>query len=559
MISLILAAALQTSPSVLTQSQSSAQRTRYVRLTMTVKGYGIDGTGEMLVDRQTGQYTERVDIGPQSFSQGFDGARAWQADATGMAAVQGNDVDAGTIRAWGYAFAFPQHVRAQGTGLQFDGVPQPLRFTVDPATQRVQRLTVSNGIVDEVATFSNYRAFAGGVVAPETMTFTDDNGTWTGRVTGVAAPQSVPAGAFAPPPRPHDGAITGGITSVPFMTATEILIPVRINNGPTMHFILDTGGQNVLLASAVKRLGLHPIGHGTVGGAGSGVIPTSFLTVQSVRVGGAQLRNQPFLVLDAPLLKGIDGIVGFELLSRFAARIDYRTNTLTLASSMPASWTGGTAPTPFSFRSHQPQVEGAIDGIPGALTIDTGNSGTLDINSPFARKHNLWAYYHAALPKKGALVGVGGSVKFANVTVKKLRLGTATVQNVYGDLTAATGGIEIHPAIAANVGEGVFRQFTLVLDYPHSRMYFTPGGIADLSGVIVEPNGDRIVVRQVRTHIAMRAGVRPGMTLTGLNGKAVSAREIAAVRAALQGAPGTRVHLVFNGRKRVTLMLLNYL
>lgn len=559
MISLVLAAAMQTSPVVLSQSEPSAPPARYVRLRMQVNGYGIAGSGELLVDRQSGRYFEHVNLGPQSFYQGYDGTRAWLADVKGTVAVQGNAVDRGTLLAWGYLFSFPRTANVRGPMVRFAGVPQAVSFTLDAATKRVQRISLSNGLAEEVVKFFGYRAFSDGITAPAGIVFTDDNGTWAARVTGVQTVTDALPSDFAPPARANDSSISGGTTSVHFPSATEILIPVRINNGPVMHFILDTGGQNVLFGSSVKRLGLHTVGHGTVGGAGAGVVPTSFVTVRSVRVGTAQMRNQAFLVLDIPFLKGIDGIVGFELLSRFAARIDYTTNTVTLAAAAPASWTKNVAATPFTFRSHQPQVDGAIDAFPGALTIDTGNSGVLDINSPFAARHDLWTYYHADTAKNHDLVGVGGKVKSADVTVRRLRIGSALLENVHGDLTHATSGIEAHPGFAANVGQGVFRNFSFVLDYPHDVLYFAPGGIRDMSGVLFERNGERIVVRQLRTHLAMRAGVRVGMTLTDVNGKPVTARDLAAVEAALQGKPGSKVDLVFDGRKRVRLMLLNYL
>lgn len=556
MIALVLAAAIQNSPSVITQSPAVGPPARYVRLDMAVNGYGIDGAATLLVDRQSGRYSEHFTIGPQSFYQGFDGTNAWWADVNGTSAIQGNAFDRGRFIAWGYLFAFPRPLRASGATVHYVDVPQAVTFAMNGG--RVQRFMMFNGLTNEIAAFSKYRRFADGITAPGTMQFTDDNGTWKARVTSVEPVAAAPWTAFAPPRRRNDSHITGGITTVPFLTATEIIIPVRINGGPVLHFIVDTGGQNVLLASTVKRLGLRTIGHGTVGGGGPGVVPTSFLTAKSVRIGAAVMRDQPFLVLDFSMA-GIDGIVGFEMLSRFAARVDYRTNTFTLATAVPSSWNENVSATPFSYRATQPAVSGAIDGFAGLIAIDTGSSGVLDINSPFARARRLWAYYHAAEPKSGTRRGVGGSYPTANVTVRRLRLGSATLQNVYADLTSATAGFEAHPGIAANAGEGVFRNFTMVLDYAHQRIYFAPGGIHDLSGVIFARSGDRIVVQRVRTHTAMRAGIHAGMTLTALNGRRVSGRDFTTVQAALQGQPGKKVDLVFEGRKHVKLMLLDYL
>jgi hypothetical protein len=556
MISLLLAAAFATSPVVLTQSAGNP--VRYVRVTMSVDGYDIRGSGTLLVDRQTGHYTEHLDLGPQSFYQGFDGTRAWQSDVNGTTAVQGDPIGRGTVIAWGKLFAFPQPASVRGTHVRYSGVPQTATVMLDD-THRMRRFALFNGAVNETASFSQYRRFSGNIVAPSAITFTDDNGTWKARVTNVEPVDTPIAAAFAPPSRRNDASIDGGVTSVPFEMATEIIIPVRINNGPVMHFILDTGGQNLLVGEAAKKLGLNTVGHGTVGGAGAGVIPTTFAMVQSVRIGTAVMRDQPFLILNTPLLKGIDGIVGYEMLSRFAARIDYRTNTLWLASSLPHSWIAGAPATPFTFVSRQPEVPGSIDGFQGLLTIDTGNSGTLDVNTPFALAHDLWSFYGAAKAKFGSLAGVGGKVLSSNIVVRRLHIGAAILHHVYGDLTRATAGVEANPAVAANAGEGIFRNYTFVLDYPDQRLYFAPGGISDESGVLLERRGNRIVVRQVRTNSASRAGVRPGMTLTSINGKPVTGRDLQAVQSALRGQPGSRVELVFDGRVRAKLTLRNYL
>ena len=560
MISLLLAAALRTSPTVIAQ-HASTPPARFVRLKVNLNGYGIDGSGSIAVDRQTGRYVEHLALGPQSLYQGFDGVRAWQADATGMPAVQGNPVDRGTILAWGYVFAFPRTARVHGSFLHYAGVPQTASFELEPGSHYLRQFVMSNGSFNEVARFAGYRRFAGGITAPQSITFTDDNGTWKGRVTDVQAIPAMTAGDFAPPSPPRgDASIAGGLTTVPFEIATEIVIPVRINDGPVMRFILDTGGQNVITAASAKRLGLPIIGAGTVGGAGAGVIPIKFATVRSVRIGGAQMRNQPFLVFDTDVLRGIDGIVGFELLSRFAARIDYAHNTLSLAPSVPSTWITGVTPTPFSYRSRQPLIAGALDGFPAALSIDTGSSGVLDVNTPFAREHDLWDFYHARKPKTGDIAGVGGSVLSSNIVVRHLQLGQASLADVRGDLTQATAGIEADPAIAANVGEGVFRNFTFVLDYPHERLYFAPGGLRDMSGVNFARHGNRIVVSKVLTRRAKHAGIRPGMTLTSLNGKEIGADGLAAVQARLAGQqPGTDVQMVLDGTKHVTLKLLNYL
>ena len=62
---------------------------RYVRVYADVTGSGVRGTSIWLIDRATGRTFERVDAGPLTTTDGFDGKRAWHADATGLPIVIG--------------------------------------------------------------------------------------------------------------------------------------------------------------------------------------------------------------------------------------------------------------------------------------------------------------------------------------------------------------------------------------------------------------------------------------------------------------------------------------
>ena len=54
-------------------------------LHLAVNAYGVRGSGTVAIDRATGRFLRRFNAGPASEQEGFDGVRAWRADATGMA------------------------------------------------------------------------------------------------------------------------------------------------------------------------------------------------------------------------------------------------------------------------------------------------------------------------------------------------------------------------------------------------------------------------------------------------------------------------------------------
>ncbi|MDP9106864.1 MAG: retropepsin-like domain-containing protein, partial [Candidatus Eremiobacteraeota bacterium] len=281
---------------------------------------------------------------------------------------------------------------------------------------------------------------------------------------------SVPAATFAPPPEPRDATLRG-VATVPFIAGQRLpVIEVSVDSGAALHFLLDTGGQNVITPRAAKRAGLNVVGAGSVGGAGAGLAVIRYASARSVRIGTAELRDQPFLVLDFGSGAAFDGIVGYELFARFAARIDFAHDSLQLAAGVRELGGGGIS-VPMTFDERQPQVDGALDGIPAVVTIDTGSVSGADVNAPFVREHDLIARYHAA-PATDALYGVGGVVRASAARADELRLGSLRIRDVPLLLTEATAGAESNPTVAVNLGDEVLRRYTLVLDYRGGTIRF---------------------------------------------------------------------------------------
>ena len=561
MIALALATLLNAGPMIIRKDERVANPARAVRIEMRINGYGVSGTAEMIFDRRDGHFVQQLDLGPASQSIGFDGKNAWIADATGFSANQGNVDQRSSIVAWSALFAKARPARIVGSSLQYSGLSRPFTVSFDKTTHLVTQVVVPRGNVATVIAAADYRELANGLIVPYALSFTDDSGTWSGVVTRVDTDFTPRPNTFAAPAKPNDSDVLGGVTSVPFTSgANYIIVPARIDHGPVMHFLLDTGGQNILTPEAVRRLHMHTIGGATVGGVGANVVPIRFASISSVRVGSAQIRNQPFLIIDfGKLLPGIDGLLGAELLSRFAARIDYAHETLELASKLPNDWIRNTRVAPFIFRGRQPQAEGAIDGIPAQLTIDTGSNGDLDIGAPFGRAHDLVRRLHARDLKKSNR-GVGGTVKVLWATLNSLRIGSLTLSGIRTSVASASAGFSADPSFAANVGGGVFRQFTLILDYASQRLYFAPGGLHDRSGLTLVTRGHDIVVAAVhRGTEAAVAGVLTGMHLSSVNGTAVNANDLSSVREQLSGEAGTELKLVFNKTFRRHIFLENYL
>ncbi|MCB0411961.1 MAG: aspartyl protease family protein, partial [Bdellovibrionales bacterium] len=100
----------------------------------------------------------------------------------------------------------------------------------------------------------------------------------------------------------------------------RILLPIEINGKGPFYMVFDTGGSNMLMPDAVRRLGLETKDAGFGGGAGDAQIPMQSTKVESYKVGNINMTNQDFLIMDlSPIKKAfgfenLDGIIGYELL-----------------------------------------------------------------------------------------------------------------------------------------------------------------------------------------------------------------------------------------------------
>ncbi|MDQ6941241.1 MAG: retropepsin-like domain-containing protein [Candidatus Eremiobacteraeota bacterium] len=439
------------------------KRPRYVRLRLDVTAYGVPGHGEIVVDRMLGRFVRRFDAGPVSEREGWDGVHPWRADATGMPRIEGNVDERGEIRAWARMLAPAARNAPCECG------SRPPDVATDPAGVHVTSVALHVGQETQHASFGDYRR-AGSFVVPFALEYASENGTWSARVRSVETPRTGAPNAFAPPAAPHDAALNG-IASVPLVAGSSMpLIEVSIDHGPPLRCLLDTGGQNAITPSAAQRAGLNVVGAGAVGGAGAGLANVRYARTRSVRVGTAELRDQPFIVLDFGAGAPFDCIAGYELLARFAARIDFANGSLELATDARA-FPGGGISVPMTFADRQPQVDGALDDIAGAVTIDTGSAIGAEVNAPFVRAHDLVARYHA-VPSGASVSGVGGPVRTSVARADELRLGELRIRNVPLMLAEATAGAEANPTVAINLGDQVLRRYTLVLDYRGGTIRF---------------------------------------------------------------------------------------
>ena len=372
---------------------------------------GLKGHLESLESLTDGRSTSSYDLGVAKGADGFDGKVSWSQDGTGDVRVEPVEHPAGMNYMKTYAFWFPKRCKAEirHLGLReghfhvLEIKPKgadTFELWVDGRTWLLDRTVTGLATQPETTFFQDYRDVSGlklpfRIHTPKAEPAQDTRIEYS----TITVNGPLPERAFARPQlNLADFGIEGGApsaTSPLEFIGDHLFVMARVNGQGPFRFFLDTGGVNVLTPSTAKALGLTSTG--SVEGHGVGEKTESFgLTqVARVQVGEAWMKDQNFYVI--PSLEGIGkmmgvdvaGVMGYELLRRFIAHVEYGPRRLTL--SRPEGWRyeGKGAALPFTFNGHHPRVKGELDGIPGLFDIDTGSGSTLDVYAPFALEHKL--------------------------------------------------------------------------------------------------------------------------------------------------------------------------
>ena len=252
-------------------------------------------------------------------------------------------------------------------------------------------------------------------------------------------------------------------------------VEVRLNGNGPFHFVLDSGGLSIISTSLTKRLGLRTYEPFEGRGVGEKPIPAEHCDVADIEIGGEHLRSQKIAVADLDDIKraigfeAIDGLIGYELFSRYVDTIDYAASTLTLTSPDAYSYPRDGIILPISMIEHVPVVQGSIARLPASFSLDTGDRWWLTLHTPFVAGHHLLDTDAASLE---AITGWGGGGPVpANVT----RLGPLALDKISlgAQLTRfplTHGGAYTRSDISGSIGAGILRHMRVTFDYPAKRV-----------------------------------------------------------------------------------------
>lgn len=249
-----------------------------------------------------------------------------------------------------------------------------------------------------------------------------------------------------------------------------VFVPVRLNGSRALSFVLDTGSTRTIVDRALATsLGLKASGSGSLQGAGAGRIPIEFIHDVSIALPGVEstgyeLSTADLQPLEASLGVRVDGILGYELFSRFVVTVDYeaKTMTLDLPGAFHASNTAQAIPIELRDKWAFVKAELVLPGpvaVQDSFLIDSGSSDEVD--------HPIVMKLETRVPATSG-VGLGTHVQGATAQATSFRLGR------YSIIAPTVSCCGASDATSRLIGNEALRRFTVTFDYPSSRIFITP-------------------------------------------------------------------------------------
>jgi len=264
-----------------------------------------------------------------------------------------------------------------------------------------------------------------------------------------------------------------GTTSFRFeLSQGVIVVPVSINGSKPLRFVLDSGSTRTLIDQSVAAsLDLNEGEESSLQGAGTGRIPIRALHNVDLKFPGLESKGYECFTIDlGPVNKAMgareDGILGYNFFARFVVTIDFEAKRLDV--DLPSAFHQPSAyeELPLQIHGKWAYVKGELafpDQIPvqDNFFIDSGSSDAVD--------HPIVKTLHEKKPTTTG-VGLGTPVEGALAVATSFRVGSFSVE---GPIVACCGATD---ATSRMMGTEILRRFTVIFDYPSSRLFLKPNG-----------------------------------------------------------------------------------
>lgn len=328
---------------------------------------------------------------------------------------------------------------------------------------------------------------------------------------------------------------------IPFERAGNfVYLRARVNDSEPLWFLLDTGATaSYFDAERAKALGLGQ--NNSIKGA-------------SLTFPGVKLLNQNFSIqrLGFWIYNGhaVDGLLGYDFISRFVIEIDYVNNTGSLHEPKSYKYSGSGEVVPLILLEDDsggrvPLVRVKIKqqgraAIEGKFIADTAVRSAVSFNTPFVDANKLLQFAQQTIQVP---LGGGAMVRESKQSIGRvpiIQLGRFRFKKNVAIFFQDKQGVVASPEFDGVIGAEVLRRFNVIFDYSRQQMILEPNRYIsdpeeyDMSGMLLVAEGTDFRTFKVRRLIenspATAAGLREGDVISAVDGKPASTLTLEDVR-----------------------------
>lgn len=357
---------------------------------------------------------------------------------------------------------------------------------------------------------------------------------------------------------------------IPFeLHSNLVVVPVKVNNGEELKFILDTGVRTAILTNDIyvdsiprpndRVISLMGAGkEGKVSAFVSNNIAFSLPEGVEARGNAMLVLKEDYLQLDNHLGVRIHGIMGYELFSRFVVEIDYLNQVVVLHRPQYFKPRRSYREIPMSVEDTKPYITGIryklndTTYIPVKLMVDTGASHSLLLDTD--------SHEHIEVPEKnleGYLGrGLSGEIYGYLGRVRGLQLADYELEEIIASFPEDSSMVIPSQAKTmhnGNIGGSILKRFRVVFDYANEKMYVKKNRLFrrefeyNMSGMELMAVGPLlstlIVSKIIKDTPAYRAGIREGDLVFSVNGRRPPELDLSIYSSLVSKRPGKRIRV----------------
>ena len=361
-------------------------------------------------------------------------------------------------------------------------------------------------------------------------------------------------------------------TRVPFeLHANLIIVPARINNSDTLHFILDTGVGSTIITDPsiapyinsrfVRTIQLDGVGQDST-------LEAQVSIGNTLQVGYARTFNHNLVVLQKDLLKlseligtPINGLIGYELFERFVVTIDFRQREILLQYPDYYRYRPKKGvKVPLELVDRKPYIDDVVIRGKGGeqkvkLLLDTGAGHAVMLNTYLT---------HIPLPDTTIDVqlgiGLSGKISGSLGRLQGIEVGGYPLSSVltsFPDSVSFGGKLGANTGRQGNIGGELLRRFRVTINYPERYMVLKPIRKAmketfehDMSGMDLRAKGEKFneyyIDKVIEDSPADEAGLQKDDRLMFINNSSANELNMTEIYKLLQRKEGKAIDLVVN-------------